>query len=46
MSAGLLVGLELLLVLGVVIGLAVWDLLRLRRELRRRAPDEPPAPPR
>jgi hypothetical protein len=32
MSSGWLVALELALVLGVVIGLAVWELWRLRRD--------------
>ena len=35
MSSGLLVALELTLVLGVVIGLAVWELWRLRRDRSR-----------
>lgn len=38
MSSGLIIALELTLVLGVVLGLAVWELLRLRRE-RMRASD-------
>ncbi len=32
MSSGLLVTLEIVLVLGVVIGLAVWELWQLRRD--------------
>lgn len=39
MSPGLLAALELVLVLGGVLGLAVWELVRLRRE---RARDETP----
>ncbi len=39
MSSGLIVGLEVLLVLGSVLGLAVFELLRLRRDRRK-----PPAP--
>jgi hypothetical protein len=35
MSSGLIIVLELALVLGVVIGLAVWELWRLRRGRRR-----------
>lgn len=31
MSSGLIIALELTLVLGGVLGLAVWELLRLRR---------------
>lgn len=38
MSSGLLIALELTLVLGVVLGLAVWELWRLRRD-RQRPPD-------
>jgi hypothetical protein len=38
MSSGLLIALELTLVLGVVLGLAVWELWRLRRD-RKRPPD-------
>jgi len=37
-SSGLIIALELTLVLGVVIGLAVWELWRLRRD-RRRPPE-------
>jgi len=35
MSSGLIIALELTLVLGVVIGLAAWELWRLRRDLRK-----------
>lgn len=38
MSSGLIIALELALVLGVVVGLAVWDLWRMRRD--RKPPDE------
>ena len=38
MSSSLLIALELTLVLGVVLGLAVWELWRLRRD-RQRPPD-------
>lgn len=38
MSSGWLVALELALVLGVVLGLAVWELWRLRRD-RSRPPE-------
>jgi hypothetical protein len=45
MSSGLIVLLEVLLVLGGVIGLAVWELLRLRRERGASpAPDQPDRP--
>ncbi len=37
MSSGLIVLLELIAVLGVVIGLAAWELLELRRDRRKRA---------
>ena len=37
MSGGWIAALELLLVLGVVLGLAVWELVRLRRERTRDA---------
>ena len=40
MSPGLIVALELTLVLGVVLGLAVWELLRLRRDRARDAERE------
>ncbi len=35
MSGGWIAALELLLVLGVVLGLAVWDLIRLRGDRGR-----------
>jgi hypothetical protein len=35
-SPGLIVALEVTLVLGVLIGLAAWELLSLRRDRRRR----------
>jgi hypothetical protein len=35
MSSALIIGLEMALVLGVVLGLAVWELLRLRRDRAR-----------
>lgn len=38
MSSGLIIALELTLVLGVVIGLAIWELWRLRRD-RARPPE-------
>jgi len=38
MSSGLIIALELTLVLGVVIGLAAWELWRLRRD-RSRPPE-------
>ena len=38
MSSGWLVALELALVIGVVLGLAVWELWRLRRD-RSRPPE-------
>ena len=38
MSSGLIIALELTLVLGVVIGLAVWELWRLRRDRSRPPP--------
>jgi len=38
MSSGLIIALELTLVLGVVVGLAVWELWRLRRD-RSRPPE-------
>lgn len=38
MSSSLIITLELTLVLGVVIGLAVWELWRLRRD-RSRPPE-------
>jgi hypothetical protein len=46
MSSGLIVALELGLTLVVVIGLAVWDLLRLQRGRRHdRAREESPVAP-
>lgn len=36
MSTGLLVTLELILVVGVVLGWAVWELVSLKREDRRK----------
>ena len=35
MSSGLIIALEFALVLGVVLGLGVWELLRLRRDRKR-----------
>lgn len=46
MSSGLLIALELTLVLGVVLGLAVWELWSLRRDRRKPPPTKPPTPPR
>lgn len=46
MSSGMIIGLEMVLVLGVVLGLAVWELVRLRRdrvENRKAAPPPPRA---
>lgn len=43
MSSSLLIGLELALVLGVVVGLAVWELVRLRRD--KKPPPETLPPP-
>ena len=37
MSSSLIIALEFTLVIGVVLGLAVWELLRLRRDRRRDA---------
>jgi hypothetical protein len=45
MSSGLIIALELTLVLGVVLGLAVWELLSLRRD-RARDADQAQAPRR
>lgn len=39
MSGGWIAALELLLVLGVVLGLAVWELVRLRRDRDRDSGD-------
>ncbi len=38
MSSGLIIALELTLVLGGVLGLAVWELWRLRRDRSERSP--------
>jgi hypothetical protein len=47
MNSSLLVAIEFTLVIGIVLGLAVWELLRLRREVKRDAEQrEPPGPPR
>lgn len=35
MSSGLLVALELILVLGGVVGFGVWEIVKLRRERKR-----------
>ena len=35
MSSSLIIALEFTLVIGVVLGLAVWELLRLRRDRKR-----------
>lgn len=43
MSSSLLIGLELALVLGVVVGFAVWELVKLRRE--RKPPSDSLPPP-
>jgi hypothetical protein len=43
MSSAWLVGLEIALVLGVVVGLGGWDLWRLRREQARDRARKPPA---
>ncbi len=47
MSPSILALLELLLVLGTVLGLAVWELIRLRRDMaqppRSQPQDEAPA---
>jgi len=42
MSSGLIITLELIAVLGVVLGLAGWDLLRLLRERSDEARDDDP----
>ncbi len=44
MSSGLLIALELTLVLGVLLGLAGWELWSLRRD-RRKPPPPPTEPP-
>ena len=36
MSSGLIIALELMLVLGVVIGLACWELWGLRKDRKRK----------
>jgi hypothetical protein len=36
-SSTLIIAIEFTLVIGVVLGLAVWELLRLRREMKRDA---------
>jgi hypothetical protein len=42
MSSGLIIALEMTLVLGVVIGFAVWELISLRRDRKRsKNPDRP-----
>lgn len=43
MSSSLIIALEFTLVIGVVLGLGVWELWRLRRDKRK---DEAAAPPR
>jgi hypothetical protein len=42
MSSALIIGLEMTLVLGVVVGLAVWELVRLRRDRRKPPETRPP----
>lgn len=37
MSTTLIIAIEFALVIGVVLGLAVWELLRLRRDMKRDA---------
>ena len=44
MSSGLIIGLEMALVLDVVIGLAAWELVNLRRDRKPPPPDTPPPP--
>ena len=39
MSSGMLIGLEMALVLGVVIGLAGWELWRLKRDKDKQPPE-------
>ena len=41
MSSALIIGLEMTLVLGVVVGLAVWELVSLRRD-RKKPPNSEP----
>lgn len=43
MSPGMIIAAEMTLVLGVVLGLAVWELWRLKRDRDARKP--PPEPP-
>jgi hypothetical protein len=43
MSPGLIIGLEMALVLGGVLGLAVWELVRLRRDRAARRDRQPAA---
>lgn len=45
MSSGMIIAAEMSLVLGGVLGLAVWELLRLRRERRQRRDADVPAEP-
>ena len=42
MSSGLIIALEMTLVLGIVLGLAVWELIRLRRDRERSKRSKPP----
>lgn len=43
MSSAMIIAAEMTLVLGVVLGLAVWELLRLRRDRAKKPPPiEPP----
>lgn len=37
MSPSLIIAIEFTLVIGVVLGLAVWELMRLRRDMKRDA---------
>lgn len=46
MSPSLIIALEFTLVIGVVLGLAVWELLRLRRDRKRDAETSTEAPRR
>ncbi|CAM5793813.1 hypothetical protein [Rhizobacter fulvus] len=48
MSSAMIIAAEMTLVLGVVLGLAVWELWRLKRDraARKPPPPEPPAPDR
>lgn len=45
MSGGTLIFLELLLVLGLVLGFGVWQLMSLRRDDRQARKPDPPSPP-